>query len=252
MRRARIACAVLAVGVLAAGCGSSGREISDRYGDCTFRPRAVCPNQDLSSIAASNSNLNGADLSGTNLTGADLRDVSFRGANLAKANLGNADLSGADLRNANLAGASLISTTLQDADLTDTNQTGVTFCNTVLPDGTVTDCKIITAGVKPAKPDPAPSITVARARRPVRCIVDGIGDGLEIEYSVKYAQSVVFSVDDVRASVSNDDVGIQRIPFTCDGHPHRVKVEAFGKTAPVASRSFTVSVEEGTAAPFPN
>ena len=251
MRRARFACAVLAVGVLVAGCGSSGREITDRYGECTFRPRAVCPNQDLSAIAASNSDLNGADLSGADLTGADLRDVSFRGANLAKTNLESADLTGADLRNADLTGASLIGTTLQDADLTDTNQTGVTFCNTVMPDGTVTDCKILTAGQKPGKPDPPPSITSARAHRPVRCIVDGIGDGIEVDYHVKNAQSVLFSVDGVRASVSNADDGIQRIPFTCDGHPHRVTVEAFGKTAPVASRSFTVSVEEGTAAPFP-
>jgi hypothetical protein len=252
MRRARIACAVLAVGLLAAGCGSSGREISDRYGECTFRPRAVCPNQDLSSIAASNSNLNGADLSGTNLTGADLRDVSFRGANLAKAVLNGADLTGADLRNANLSGAALVGTTLDQADLSDTNQTGVTFCNTVMPDGTVTDCKLVTSAERPTKADPPPRVLTARARRPVRCIVDGIGDGLEIDYSVKYAQSVLFSVDGVRASVSNGQIGIQRIPFPCDGHPHRVQVQAFGRTPPVASRSFTVSVEEGTPAPFPN
>jgi hypothetical protein len=252
MRRARFACAALAVVALGAGCGSSGRAISDRYGECTFRPGAVCPNQDLSSIAASNSNLNGADLSGADLTGADLRDVTFRGANLTKTNLGNADLTGADLRNANLTGASLISTTLQDADLTDTNQTGVTFCNTVMPDGTVTDCKIILAGLKPTKPDPPPSITSARARRPVHCIVDGIGDGIEVDYHVKHAQSVVFSVDDVRASVSNYDDGIQRIPFPCDGHPHLVTVVAFGRTPPVASHSFVVSVEAGTPAPFPN
>src|SRR3954464_15949873 len=120
MRGARLACAALALGVLVAGGGSSGREISDRYGECTFRPRTVCPNQDLSAIAASNSDLNGRTLSGAKLIGADLRDVSFRGANPAKANLGGADLNGAELRNADLTGASLIGTRPQDADLTDT------------------------------------------------------------------------------------------------------------------------------------
>jgi hypothetical protein len=250
MRRARFACAVLAAITLVAACGSSGREISNRFGQCTFEPRTVCPNQDLSSIAASNSDLNGANLAGANLTGADLRDVSFRGANLARTVLNGADLTDADLRNANMTGAFMIGTTLQGADLTDTAQAGIRFCNTVMPDGTVTDCKFL-QGPK-AKPDPPPSIRVARAHRPVRCIVDGIGDGIEVDYSVKHGQSVVFSVDGVRASDSNFADGIQRIPFTCDGHPHTVTVEAFGRTTPPASRTFIVSVEEGQAQPFPN
>ena len=131
-----------------------------------------------------------------------------------------------------------------------TVQTGATFCNTVLSDGSVTDCKVFPGG-STAKPDPPPRIVVARAHRPVRCIVDGIGDGIEVEYRVLHAQSVVFSVDDVRASDSTFTRGIQRIPFTCDGHPHTVTVEAFGRTVPPAQRSFTVSVEEGTAAPQP-
>jgi hypothetical protein len=251
MRGARFACAVLATVVLAAGCASSGREISNRFGDCTFKPRAICPNQDLSSIAASNSDLNGADLSGVNLTGADLRATSLRGAKLTKAILNGADLSNADLRNADLSGAFLIGTTFDHADLSDTNQAGATFCNTVLPDGTVTDCQFLRQ-TKQSKPDPPPSILLARAHRPVQCIVDGIGDGIEVDFRTKYAQSIVFSVDDIRASDSNFGEGIKRIPFTCDGHPHKVTVQAFGRTAPPASRSFTVSVEEGTAEPsFP-
>ena len=250
MRGSRCAWAVLAAVTLVAGCGGSGREISNRFGECTFEPKTVCRNQDLSSIAASNSDLDGADLSGANLTGADLRQVSLRGAKLVKTVLNGADLTGADLRDADLSGAYMISATLDRADLTNTNQAGVTFCNTVLPDGTVTDCKFLQS-TKPGKVVPRPEIVVARAHRPVRCIVDGIGDGIEIDYRTKHAQSVVFSVDDVRASDSRFADGIQRIPFTCDGHPHTVSVTAFGRTAPPATRSFTVSVEEGSAAPFP-
>ena len=62
----------------------------------------------------------------------------------------------------------------------------------------------------------------------MHCIVDGIGDGIEVDYRTGNAQSVVFSVDDVRASDTASASGIQRIPFTCDGHPHTVTVEAFG------------------------
>jgi hypothetical protein len=250
MRRARYACAFVAAILLVAACGGGGREISNRFGDCTFQAKTVCRNQDLSSIAASNSDLDGADLSGSNLTGADLRGVSLRNAKLVKTVLNGVDLTGADLRNADLTGASLISATLESADLTDTVQTGVTFCNTVMPDGSVTDCKLLNNPIK-SKPDPPPSIRVARAHRPVKCIVDGIGNGIEVDYAVRHAQSVVFSVDDVRASDSNFADGIQRIPFPCDGHPHSVSVEAFGRTAPPATRSFTVSVEEGTPEPFP-
>jgi hypothetical protein len=250
MRGARYACAVLATVLLVAGCGSSGREISNRFGDCTFRPKTVCRDQDLSSIAASNSDLNGADLSGSNLTGADLRNVSLRGAKLVKTRFNGADLTAADLRNADLSGAFMVGTTLDHADMSNTNQSGVTFCNTVMPDGTVTDCKFLesTTPGKPAKP---PRILQARAHRPVHCIVDGIGDGIEVDYRVKNAQSVVFSVDDVRVSDSRFVEGIQRIPFTCDGHVHTVNLQAFGKAPPPASRSFRVSVEEGTPEPMP-
>lgn len=251
MRRARIACALAVAILVVAGCGGTDRQISNRFGDCTFLPRTNCPNQDLSAIAASNSDLDGADFSGANFTGADLRNVSLRGAKLTKTILNGADLTGADLRDSDLTGALLISATLTQADLTDTVQTGVTFCNTVMPDGTVTDCQFLRGGGKQAKPDPPPRITVARAHRPVRCIVDGVGDGIEVDYKTRHAQSVVFSVDDVRASDTNFGEGIHRIPFSCDGHPHTVKIEAFGRTTPPASRTFSVSVEEGAAQPMP-
>ena len=250
MRGARCACVVLAAVVVVAGCGTNGREISNRYGDCTFKPRTVCRNQDLSSIAASNSDLNGADLSGANLTGADLRQVSFRGAKLVKTNFTGSDLSGADLRDADITDAFFVGSTLDRADLAGANQTGATFCNTVLPDGTVTDCKYLES-TKPGKQAKRLRIAQARARRPVHCIVDGVGDGIEIDYRTVNTQSVVFSVDDVRVSDSRFSAGIQRIPFTCDGHEHTVSVEAFGKVAPPVSRSFTVSVEEGTPQPMP-
>lgn len=249
MRGARYACAVLAAAAIVAGCGSTRRAISNGFGDCTFEPKTVCRNQDLSSIAASNSDLDGADLSGANLTGADLRRVSLRDAKLVKTVLNGADLTGADLRNADLTDAFLIGTILDHADLDGAVQTGAQFCNTALPDGSVTDCEFL-SGPK-AKPDPPPRVLKARARRPVHCIVDGIGDGIEVDFATRHAQSVVFSVDDVRASDTRFGEGIQRIPFTCDGHPHTVSVEAFGRTAPPATRTFIVSVEEGTAAPLP-
>jgi hypothetical protein len=250
MRPARYACVVFATIATLAACGSSEREITNRFGDCTFEARTVCRGQDLEAIAASNSDLDGADFSGANLTGADLRDVSFRNATLVGTVLNGADLTGADLSNADFSKAKLIGTSFEAADLYRTTQTDAVFCNTVMPDGTVTDCQFLVP-TKPGKTLRPPQIVRAGAHKPVVCIVDGIGDGIEIDFRVRRAQSVIFSVDDARVSQANVDRGIKRIPFTCDGRPHTVSLEAFGRASPTARTSFEVSVEAGKPRPLP-
>jgi hypothetical protein len=250
MRPARYACVALAAIAVLAGCGSAEREISNRFGDCTFVAGTACRDQDLEAVAASNSDLAGADFSGANLTGADLRDVSFRNAILVGTILDKADLTRADLSNADLSKASLIGTNLDDADLYRTTQTDTQFCNTVMPDGSVSDCQLFVP-TGPLKTPRPPQIVRAAAHRPVVCIVDGIGDGIEIDFRVRRAGSVIFSVDGARVSQANVDQGIKRIPFTCDGHPHTVSIEAFGASPPTAKTSFDVSVEEGLPKPPP-
>jgi hypothetical protein len=250
MRPARYACVVLAAIAVLAGCGSSEREITNRFGDCLFVAGTDCRDQDLEAVGASNSDLAGADFSGANLTGADLRDVSLRNARLVGTRLNGADLTRADLSNADLTDAKLIGTNLQNADLYRATQTGTIFCNTVMPDGSVSDCQFLLPS-NPVKAPKPPQIVRAAPQRPVVCIVDGIGDGIEIDFRVRRAQSVIFSVDGSRVSQANVDHGIKRIPFTCDGHPHTVSIEAFGRSAPTAKRSFDVSVEEGTPQPPP-
>jgi hypothetical protein len=250
MRPARYACVAFAVIVVLAGCGSQGREITNRFGDCTFEPRTDCRGQDLEAVGASNADLDGADFSGARLVGADLRDASLRNAKLVGTFLSGADMSRADLTNADLTDAWLIGTNLDDADLYRMVSTNARFCNTVMPDGTVSDCQILESD-EPQKVPRPPEIVSAAPQRPVVCIVDGIGDGIEINYRVRRAQSVIFSVDGSRVSEANKPRGIKRIPFTCDGHPHRVSIEAFGRSAPTAKTSFQVSVDEGTPQPPP-
>ena len=161
--------------------------------------------------------------------------VSLRDAKLVKTILNGADLTGADLRDADLTGASLINATLDHADLTDTDQTGITFCNTVMPDGTVTDCKFLQSNrageAGPAAADPrgaGPPAGAVHRRRHRRRHRGRLPHAARAERGVLGRRR---AGQRLRTSPS----GIQRIPFTCDGHPHTVTVEAFGRTAPPAT-----------------
>ena len=242
VRRPGIASALLLVGALLAGCQSSnGQALSNRFGDCTFAPHAVCTGQNLGALSLDGSDLTGADFSGSDLSYADLRDVVLRDANLKDTNLAGADLSRADLRNANLSGAALFTTRLDNADWTGSNRTGTRYCQTKLPDGTMSACP----DLDPTGPAPSaepPSIVVFALHRPLRCLDDGVGQGFEVDYKVRRSSNVAFLIDDIRAATGSGGGGIQRLPMKCDNREHVVTLQAFGASPPPATSSLTVSL----------
>ena len=242
MRRPSLASAVLLVGALVVGCqSSSGQGLSNRFGDCTFAPNAVCTGQNLAALTLDGSDLTGADFSGSDLSHADLRNVILRDANLKDANLAGADLSGADLRNANLSGATLFTARLDRADWTGSNRTGTRYCQTKLPDGTMSTCRDLESSV-PIAPAQPPAIETFTVHRPLRCLADGVGEGFEVDWKVVRASNVAFSIDNIRASTASGNGGIQRLPMQCDNRRHVVTLQAFGSSPPPATQSFTVSL----------
>ena len=242
MRRPSLASAVLLVGALVAGCqSSSGQGLSNRFGDCTFAPNAVCTGQNLAALTLDGSDLTGADFSGSDLSHADLRNVILRDANLKDANLAGADLSGADLRNANLSGATLFTARLDRADWTGSNRTGTRYCQTKLPDGTMSTCRDLESSV-PIAPAQPPAIETFTVHRPLRCLADGVGEGFEVDWKVVRASNVAFLIDNIRASTASGNGGIQRLPMQCDNRRHVVTLQAFGSSPPPATQSLTVSL----------
>lgn len=246
MRRPGIATAVVFAGALLVGCqSSSGQGLSNRFGDCTFAPHAVCTGQNLAALTLNGSDLTGADFSGSDLNHADLRNVILRNANLKDANLVGADLSHADLRNANLSGAALFTTRLDNADWTGSNRTGTRFCQTRMPDGTMSACPDLESSV-PVAPVAPPSIEVFAIHRPLRCLDDGVGEGFEVDWKVRRASNVAFLIDDIRATTASGNGGVQRLPMKCDNRQHVVKLQAFGSSPPPASKSLTVALAPAT------
>ncbi len=242
MRRPGIASAVLLAGALVVGCqSSSGQGLSNRFGDCTFAPHAVCTGQNLASLTLDGSDLTGADFSGSDFSHADLRHVILRGANLKDVNFSEADLSDSDLRNANLSGAALFSARLDRANWTGANRTGTRYCLTRLPDGGLSDCRELESIAPPAQPKP-PAIEVFAVHRPLRCLDDGVGEGFEVDWKTLRASNVAFLIDDIRATTASGNGGVQRLPMKCDNRQHVVVLQAFGSTPPLASKSLTVSL----------
>lgn len=247
MRWVRHACAIAAV-VVTAGCQSSGgASLSDRFGDCTIRPRTVCTNQNLAALSLNGSDLTGADFTDSDMNHADLHNAILRDAKLVNANLVGVDLTGADLRGADLSGAALFIARLEKADWANSIRTGTRFCETVLPDGTMSDCPELNPSVPIVAPKP-PSIEVFAVHRPLRCLDDGIGQGFEMDWKVRRATNVAFLIDDIRASTASGSHGVQRLPIKCDNGSHVVTIQAFGATPPPALKSVTVAVGPNTTA----
>lgn len=247
MRRSVFATLVIAAMTLAAGCSSSGVSLSNRYGDCTFAPHTVCRNQNLTSLSLEYSDLTGADFTGSDFTHTDLRNAILRNAKLVGAILTKADLTHADLRGADLSGATLFSSRLDSADWTGSNRSDIRYCQTVLPDGTLSTCKALDVEV-PGDPDP-PAIATFELRRPIRCLNDGIGEGVDVDWRVQHSTNVVFLIDDVRASDAQAKRGVKRLPVPCDRKSHRVTIQAFGAVPPIATKSFTMSIGPGKERP---
>lgn len=247
MRRSVFATLVIAAMTLAAGCSSSSATLSNRYGDCTFKPHTVCRNQNLTSLSLEFSDLTGADFTGSDFTHTDLRNAILKGAKLVGAILTQTDLNRADLRGADLSGATLFSSRLDNADWAGSNRAGIRYCLTVLPDGSLSTCKALTI-TAPISSKP-PVIARFEPHRPVRCFNDGIGEGVEVAWKIRNSLNVVFLIDDIRASDAQGTHGIKRLPVPCDRKPHRVTIQAFGAAPPIATQSFTMSVGPGKERP---
>ena len=239
---------LLAVALLAAACSTSSSS-SDQAGPCDIHPGTVCRNEDLQGVSMVAADLHGADFSGSDLSNADLRNADLTGANLVKAQLGAANLAGASLRNANLSGATLFSTNLTGANMTGAIKTGWYACNVTQPDGALVpgDCPVSPGGsIVPAVKAPTgpPVVRYFRPERPVRCLNDASGTGIEVEWSTQNVSAVSFAVSNVRIDGGSvQATGSQRLPFICDGKPHPVAMQGFGSQSRIATASFTVALQ---------
>lgn len=248
MRRSVFATLVIAAMTLVASCQSSSPSLSNRYGDCTFKPHTVCRNQNLTSLSLEFSDLTGADFSGSDFTHSDLRNAILRDAKLVGAILFKTDLIRADLRGADLTGATLFGTRLDHANWAGATRTDIHYCVTVLPDGTLSTCKALDSAPVSGPSDP-PAVAAFALHRPIKCLNDGIGEGVNVDWKVEHSTNVVFLIDDVRASDAQAKRGVKRLPVPCDRKSHRVTIQAFGTVPPIATQSFTMSIGPGKERP---
>ena len=239
MRRSWFAIVAVAAAVAMTGCQNSSPTVANRFGDCTFAPHAVCRDQNLGAVNLEAMDLTGIDLSGSDLTDADMHHVILRNATLVGTNLSAANLSGADLRGANLTKAALFRARLDRADWAGSLRTGVRLCQTLLPDSTVSDCKEleVSGHIGPLIP---PTIVRFAPHEPAKCLDDGVGQGVEVEWSVQHADTVTFLVDGLRASSATRTSGVKRLPMPCDGKQRTVTILAFGATPPPAQSTFSL------------
>ncbi len=240
MRRLRRA-GLIAVTLVVVGCSSSHAILTNEFAGCTFEPHTNCSGLDLAGVIVSQSDLRAASFAGANLEGADFRQADLRGADLKGADLTHADLTRADLRGADMSDAILTSARFEHASWVGSNRSGARLCKTVLPGGAVSACKVLDVHVQ-VDQTPA-SIVKFAAVPPVACIDDFVGDGIIVDWRIAHAQSAVFLVDDIQASSAQGTKGRQRIPFPCDGSPHTVTIQALGEVPPVASDTFTLSLD---------
>ena len=75
---------------------------------------------------------------------------------------------------------------------------------------------------------------------PVKCLDDGVGQGVEVDWAVQHADTVAFLVDGLRSSSATGSGGVKRLPMPCDGKRRTVTILAFGATPPPAQESFPV------------
>jgi hypothetical protein len=117
-------------------------------------------------------------------------------------------------------------------------------CIVTMPDGGVERGQQCAAQAEqPVPTTSAPVIEYFRAVEPVECIEDASGTSIEVEWSTRFVNSVTFFVDDIRTSSESRRKGRKQVPFLCDGRPHPVLIQAVGPVPPLATASFTASVE---------
>ena len=240
MRRSWFAAVTVAAVIALTSCQNSNPTLTNHFGDCTFAPHAVCRNQNLGALNLESMDLTGMDLSGSDLTDSDLHGAILRNATLVGTNLSAVNLSGADLRGANLTNAALFRARLDRADWAGSNRTGVRYCQTLLPDSAVSDCKELAVAGHVGPLDP-PKIVTFAPHEPVKCLDDGVGQGVEVDWAVQHADTVAFLVDGLRSSSATGSGGVKRLPMPCDGKRRTVTILAFGATPPPAQESFPVA-----------
>jgi hypothetical protein len=241
----RPALALLALVVLAGvGCsqGSSAAQ-EDTFGKCRARPGADCRNEDLRAVSLIAADLPKIDFSGSDLSNADFSQADLSGAQFVGATLAGTDFTGANLTGANFTDAKMFGVVLRGATLDGAVMTAPdNRCITTMPDGRVESGASCLAGTVTTLPQTSPPvIEYFRATEPVRCIEDVAGTSIDVEWSTRYITSVTFFVDGIRTISSPKRKGIAQVPFTCDGKPHPVLLQAVGPMPPLATASITAT-----------
>lgn len=243
------------VALLAAACSSGAAETDEVGATCKVAEGTVCRGQNLQSVSLVATNLRGADFSGSDLTTSDFRDADLTGAKFVGSVLSGVNFTGANLRDADLSKATLYFTNFTDADLRGVNRAGAFDCNTTRPDGALVEgaCERGPSPVTPSSTGKAvtgpPTIEYFRLVPPGTCVNDAEGIGIDVEWSTRNATGLTFAVDGLRIDSANKARGSKHLPFICDGKPHTVTMEALGPLPPLATATFTKSLEETAAVP---
>jgi hypothetical protein len=241
-RRRLVGPLVLVLVLVAAACSdSTGAEPNDTFGKCKARAGAVCQKQDLQAISLVSADLPKVDFSGSNLERADFTNADLSGAKFVGSILVATDFTGANLSGADFSKAFMFETTLRGANTDGAVFTDARRCNVTLPNGSIDEGECVpTTATTRAELRP-PVIQYFRAARPARCIEDVAGTTIAVEWSARFITSVTFFVDGIRVSGESTRKGTKQLPFTCDGKPHPVLMQAIG-LPPLATASFTAAL----------
>ncbi|HEY7437786.1 MAG TPA: pentapeptide repeat-containing protein [Acidimicrobiia bacterium] len=237
---------IMTLAALAAGCSSKAASENPTFGSCTVKAGADCREQDLSNASLEYAPMSRIDLRGANLEVADLRGADLRGANFAGADLRGADLRSTDLRSANFTGANLELSIMTGANAAGAVFTGARRCGSVLPDGGSSPCAPVTFTPTTLPDLGPPRIISFRMPHPKQCINDTGGTGIEVEWQVQHATTLIFEVDGI--GVSNNQHGSHgttRLAFLCDNRPHIVTFEAVGNVGGPATAHLIVRLPAG-------
>jgi hypothetical protein len=239
-------CLLILLGLTACS-GDGGAAQDDTFGSCRARAGAVCRNEDLRAVSLVAADLPKIDFTGSNLRNADFTDADLSGAKLVDADLSGTDFTGANLTGADFTGALMFGTVLRNAKTEGLIMAAADRrCIVTMPDGSVERGEQCAAQAEqPTATASAPVIEYFRAVEPVECIEDASGTSIEVEWSTRFVNSVTFFVDDIRTSSESRRKGRKQLPFLCDGQPHPLLLQAVGPVPPLATASFTASVEAG-------
>jgi hypothetical protein len=232
--------------VLAAACSSNAASEDPVFGTCTVKVGADCRKQDLSNASLEYAPMSRIDLSGADMHVADLRGADLRGARFVGTNLTGADLRSADLRGADFTNANLELSLMTGANTAGAVFTGATRCGSLLPDGSSPPCAPASVTPTTVPNLGPPKILSFGMPHPKQCINDTGGTGIEVQWHVQNAATLIFEVDGI--GVNNGQHGSQgttRLAFLCDDKPHIVTFQAIGYTGATATARLLVRLPMG-------